>query len=153
MILLPVELLGCHFLLNGYRLELGLIALVRFFKEFGGTDDAITGIGGVVPSLDLYSLALKVLIYGEEVRNFLEHVRVDVGVVPDVGVARVVFADCENLFVEGALVEHLEEADRTNFVDASGEGGMRDEDQDVQGITVVAEGRGYEAVVAGVVHG
>jgi hypothetical protein len=36
---------------------------------------------------------------------------VDVGVVPDVGVVGVVFADGKDLFVEDALVEHFEEAD------------------------------------------
>jgi len=126
---------------------------MRLFKELGCADDAIAGICSVVPTLDLYALALEVLIYGEEVGDLLEHVGVDVGVVPDVGVAWVVLADGEDFLVEGALVEHFEEPDRAHFVDAAREGGMGNEHQHVEWIAVVAQSRGYEAVVAWIVHG
>ena len=76
-----------------------------------------------MPTLNFYSLALEVLIYGEKVRDFLEHVRVDVGVVPDVGVARIVLTDRQDLFVERALVEHFEEANGPDFLHASREAG------------------------------
>jgi len=141
-------------LFEGDRLGLGIFALLLFvFEELGCADDAIARIGGVVPTLDLNPLALEILIDGEEVGDFFEHVGVDIGVVPDVGVAGVVFADGEHLFVEGALVEHFEEADGAHLVYASGEGGVGNEYQHVEWIAVVAEGGRDEAVVTGVVNG
>jgi hypothetical protein len=80
-------------------------------------------------------------------------VGVNVGVVPDVIVAGVIFADGEDFFVEDTLVEHLEKADGADFLDASGKAGARDKDEHIEGVAVVAEGGGNEAVVAGVVDG
>ena len=51
------------------------------------------------------------------------------------------------------LVEHLEDADGTDLHDAAGEAGSVDEDEDVEGVAVVGEGAGDEAVVAGIVDG
>jgi len=146
-------LLGREFLLDRNRLHLGVVAFVRFFEEFGGANNAIAGISGIVPGFNLYALAFKVLIYREEMCDFLEHVRVDVGVVPDICVARIVLADGEDFLIESALVKHLEEADGADFVNAAGECGVRDKNKDVEGVTVVAQSRRYEAVVAGIVNG
>ena len=55
------------------------------------------------------------------------------------------------LFVSEALVEHLKHADGANLHDAAGEAGGVDEDEDVEGVAIVGEGGGDEAVVAGVV--
>ncbi len=87
----------------------------------------------------------------EEVGDLLEHVGIDLGEVPDVLVAGVAFADGQDLFVAEALVEHLKHADGANLHDAAGEAGGVDEDEDVEGVAIVGEGGGDEAVVAGVV--
>jgi len=115
--------------------------------------DLIAGEGGVAPAFDLDALAFEVLVDGEEVGDLLEHVGVDLGEVPDVLVARVPLADAEDFFVAEALVEHLEEADGADLHDAAGEAGGVDQDETVEGVAVVAEGAGDEAVVAGVVDG
>ena len=85
--------------------------------------------------------------------DLAEHVRIDLGEVPDVLVARVAFADAKDLLVAEALVEHLEDTDGANLHDATGEAGGVDENEAVEGVAVVAEGAGDEAVVAGVVDG
>ncbi len=78
---------------------------------------------------------------------------VDLGEVPDVFVAGVVLANAEDLLVAEALVEHFEDADGTDLHDTAGEAGGVDEDEAVEGVAVVGEGAGDEAVVAGVVDG
>jgi hypothetical protein len=118
-----------------------------------GFGDLGAGKGGVAPALDFDALAFEVLVDGEEVGDLAEHVGVDLGEVPDVLVARIVFADAEDLLVAEALVEHLENADGTYLHDAAGEAGSVDEDEDVEGVAVVGEGAGDEAVVAGIVDG
>ena len=85
--------------------------------------------------------------------DLLEHVGVDLGEVPDVFVAGVVLADAEHLLVAEALVEHLEDTDGANLHDATGEAGGVDENEAVEGVAVVTEGAGDEAVVAGIVDG
>ena len=118
-----------------------------------GFEDLVAGEGGVAPAFDFDALAFEVLVDGEEVGDLLEHVGVDLGEVPDVFVAGVALADAENLLVAEALVEHLEDADGADLHDAAGEAGGVDEDEAVEGVAVVAEGAGDEAVVAGVVDG
>ena len=85
--------------------------------------------------------------------DLLEHVGIDLGEVPDVLVAGVVLADAEDFFVAEALVEHLEDSDGADLHDAAGEAGSVDQDEAVEGVAVVTEGAGNEAVVAGVVDG
>jgi hypothetical protein len=87
------------------------------------------------------------------VGDLAKHVGVDLGEVPDVFVARVVFADAEDLFVAESLVEHLQNADWTYLHDATGETGSVNEDEDVERIAVVGEGAGDEAIVTGIVDG
>lgn len=118
-----------------------------------GFEDLVAGEGGVAPAFDFDALAFEVLVDGEEVGDLLEHVGVDLGEIPDILVARVVLADAEDLLVAEALVEHLEDTDGADLHDAAGEAGSVDEDEAVEGIAVVAEGAGDEAVVAGVVDG
>ena len=68
--------------------------------------------------------------------------------VPDIGVAGVVLADGEDFFVEDALVEHFEQADGADLLDAAGEGGAGNEDEHVEGVAVVGEGEAGAAVAA-----
>lgn len=139
---------GCGLLVgNRLGLRVGLVI-----------DEALLGFehlaaceGGIAPAFDFDALAFEVFIDGEKVGDLLEHVGIDLGEVPDVLVARVALADAEDFLVAEALIEHFEESDGTDFHNASGEAGGVDEDQAVEGIAVVAEGAGDEAVVAGVV--
>ncbi len=80
---------------------------------------AIARIGRVVPPLHLHALALQILVDREEVRDLLQHVRVDVGVVPHIRIARIVFAHRQHLLVQHALVQHLKQANRTHLLHAS----------------------------------
>ena len=97
--------------------------------------------------------AFEILVDGEEVGDLAEHVGVDLGEVPDVLVARVVFADAEDFLVAEALVKHLKHADGADLHDAAGKAGGVDEDEAVDGVAVVGEGAGDEAVVAWIVDG
>jgi hypothetical protein len=140
---------GFRFLWNGLRFGVGLVVdeVLLSVRDFSA------GKGGVAPALDFDALAFEVLIDGEEVGDLAEHVGVDFGEVPDVLVARVVFADAEDLLVSEALVEHLQNADGADLHDAAGKAGSVDEDKDVEGVAVVGEGAGDEAVVSGIVDG
>src|SRR3982074_3497529 len=115
---------GFCFLWNGLRFGVGLVVdeVLLGFGDLGASK------GGVTPALDLDTLAFEVLVDGEEVGDLPEHVGIDLGEVPDVFVARVVFADAEDLLVTEALVEHFENADGTDLHDATGKAGSVDED-------------------------
>jgi hypothetical protein len=80
-------------------------------------------------------------------------VRIDLGEVPDVFVARVVLADAEDFLIGQALVEHFQNADGTDLHDAAGKAGSIDEDEDVERVAVVGEGAGDKAVISGIVDG
>jgi hypothetical protein len=153
--------------MTGLRPPVGRdLARLRFFRDWLGNgvdlvveeallgfEDLVASKGGVAPALDFDTLAFEVLVDGEEVGDLLEHMRVDLGEVPDVLVAGVVLSDAENLLIAEALVEHLENTDGPDLHDAAGEAGSVDEDEAVEGVAVVAEGAGDEAIVAGVVDG
>jgi hypothetical protein len=138
-------------LLFGNRFGDGVDLVVE--EALLGFEDLVAGEGGVAPAFDFDTLAFEVFVDGEEVGDLLEHVGVDLGEVPDVLVAGVVLSDAENLLVAEALVEHLEDADGADLHDATGEAGSVDEHEAIEGIAVVAEGAGDEAVVAGIVDG
>ena len=124
-----------------------------FEEALLGFENLVAGEGGVAPTLDFDTLAFEVLVDGEEVSDLAEHVGVDLGEVPDVLVARIVLPDAEDLLVAEALVEHLEDAYGAHLHDAAGEAGGVDEDEAVEGVAVVAESAGDEAVVTGIVDG
>ena len=127
--------------------------LLVLFELLHGVDHAVAGVSGVAPALDLDPLAFQILVDREEVGDLLEHVGVDVGVVPDVGKTGIVVAYGQNLFVEYALIEHLQQADGTDFLQAAGKAGAGHHDEHVQRIAVVAQRGGDKAVIARVVHG
>jgi hypothetical protein len=133
------------------RLGLG----VRFVVDevLLGFHDLGPGEGGVAPSFDFNALSFEVLVDGEEMGDLTEHVRIDLGEVPNVLVSGVAFAYTEDLLVTETLVEHLEHADGADLHDASGETGGIDEDEAVDRIAVVGQGAWDKAVVAGVVDG
>jgi hypothetical protein len=140
---------GFCFLWNWLRFGVRLVVyeVLLGFGDFGA------GKGGIAPALDFDALAFEILVDGEEVGDLAEHVGVDLGEVPDVFVARVVFAYAEDLLVAEALVEHLQHADGTDLHHAAGEAGSVDEDEDVEGVAVVGEGAGDETIVARIVNG
>jgi len=134
---------------DGFRLGVGFVVdeVLLGFENFVACE------GGVTPAFDFDSLALKVLINGEEVGDLAEHVGIDLGEVPDVLVSGIPFANAENLLITKALVKHFKNADGANLHDAAGEAGGIDEDEAIDGVTVVGEGAGDEAIVAGIVDG
>jgi len=134
---------------NGLRFGVGLVVdeVLLGFGDLGASK------GGMTPALNFEALSVEVLVDGEEVGDLSEHVGIDLGEVPDVLVARVVFADAEDLLVAEALVEHLENADGTDLHDAAGKAGSVDEDENVEGVAVVGQGTGDETVVSGIVDG
>ena len=133
---------------NGLWFRVGFVldkALLRF-------EDLAASEGCVAPALNFDALAFEVLVDGEEVGDLLEHVRIDLGEVPDILVARIVFADGEHLFVGEALVEHLEHANGTDFHHAAGEAGCVDQHETVQRVAIRGEGAGDKTVVARIVN-
>ena len=122
-------------------------------KVLLGFENLGSGVRCVAPAFDFDTLAFEVFVDREEMRDLPKHVRVDLGEVPDVFIARIAFADAEDFFVGQALVEHLKEADGANLHDATREAGRVDEDETVERVAVGGEGAGDEAVVAGVVDG
>jgi hypothetical protein len=141
----PQELLGG----DGLGLGVGLVV----DKALPGLFDLDAGEGGVAPAANFDALALEILVDSEEVGDLAQHVGVDLGDVLHILVAGIALADAENLLVSEALVEHLENADGADLHDAAGEAGRVDQDEAVERVAVVAEGRGDKAVVAGVVDG
>jgi hypothetical protein len=109
-------------------------------------------VRGILPPFDLHALALKVLIDGEKVSNFLQHVRINLGIVPDVAVTRIVLAYGEDLLVENPLVEHLKQADGAHLHHAAGKTRCIHQYQHIERVAIIAQGRWHKAVVAGVVH-
>ena len=107
-------------------------------KLLGGDDNAVAGIGRITPTLHLHPLALQILVDREKVRDLLQHVRIDIGVVPDVCEAGIVFPYCQDLFVEDALVQHLQQTDGADLLDAARKAGTRHQHQHVQRVAVVA---------------
>jgi hypothetical protein len=80
-------------------------------------------------------------------------VGVNLGEVPDVFIARIVLADTQDFLVAQTLVEHFQDADRTNFHDTAGKAGSVYEDEDVEGVAVIGEGAGDKAIVSRIVDG
>ena len=136
----------CHLLLQRDGLRLAVL------KQLCRPHHPVARIRRIVPALDLHPLAFKILIDGEEVRNLLQHVRIDIGVVPHIGVARIVLAHRQHFLVQHALVQHLQQPDRPHFLHASGKARPRHQHQHVQRIAVVAQRGGNESIVSRIVH-
>ena len=111
------------------------------------------GSGGIAPAFYFDALAFEVFVDGEEVGDLLKHVGIDFGKAGDIVIPRIVFAYAENLLVGNALVEHLKDADGAYLHDAAGEAGSIDENEDVEGVTIVGQSAGDKAVVAWIVNG
>lgn len=141
-----VGLLG--FVGDGLRLWVGFVV----DEVLLGFEDLVAGERGIAPTFDFDALAFKVFVDGKEMGNLPEHVGIDLGEVPDIFVAGVVFAHTEDLLVAEALVEHFQHTDGADLHDAAGKAGRVDEDETVDGVAVVGEGAGDEAVVAGIVN-
>ena len=99
----------------------------------------VAGIGRVVPASDLHPLALQILVNREKVCDLLQHVRIDIRVIPHVVEARVVLAHRQHFFVQYALVQHLQQPNRPNFLHAAGKTRPRHQNQHVQRVAVVAQ--------------
>ena len=94
-----------------YRNGLALFFLelhLSVFKCFGCTNHAVARVSSIVPALDFHPFALKILVNREKMGDFFQHMGINVGVVPDVRIARIVFPDGEHFFIQSALIEHFE---------------------------------------------
>ena len=94
------------------------------------------GPGGALDRLP----GLEVLVDGEEVLDLHEGHAADIVKVEEVGTTGVVSGDAQHLVVATHLVLHLEHGQCAALDEAAGEGGLREEDQGVQRIAVLAEG-------------
>ena len=93
------------------------------------------------------------LIYLEEVHHFLENV---LGQLVDVVigvVGGILEGDGDDLLVEGAAVDHLDDPDGIAVHEGHGIDGLVAEDEDVQGVAVVCERARDEPVVGGIDRG
>jgi hypothetical protein len=57
--------------------RLNLLFFFIVYKVLRRTQDPVAGIGSIMPSADLHAFAFQVFVDGKEVRNLLEHVRID----------------------------------------------------------------------------
>ena len=105
-----------------------------------------------MPAVDFHSLAFKVFVNREEVRDLLQHVRIDLRIVPHVRISRIILADGQHLLIENTLVEHLHQADRPHLHHAAWKAGRIHQHQHVERIAVVAQCRRNESIVSRVVH-
>ena len=64
-----------------------LFEAIHSFQHFGAR------VGRVMPPFDFHPLALKILVNGEKMRHFLEHVGINLRIIPHIGVARIILAD------------------------------------------------------------
>src|ERR1035437_2952259 len=90
-------------------------------KLLGGNNNAVASIRGITPALHLHALAFEIFVDGKKECDLFQHVGINIGVIPDIGEARVVLSDCEHLLVENALVQHLEQPDGAHFLHTTGE--------------------------------
>ena len=77
--------------------------------------------------------------------------RVNIRVVPHIVIAGIVFPHRQHLFVQDALVQHLQQADGAHLLHAAGKARPRHQHQHVQRVAVVAQRGRNKAVIAGVV--
>ena len=91
-----------------------------------------------MPSFDLYALAFQIFIDRKEMGNLLQHVRIDIGVVPNIRIPRIVLSHRQHLLVQYALVHHVQQADGPHLLHASWKTRARHQHQHVQRIAVVA---------------
>jgi len=95
----------------------------------------------------------QILIYGEEVGHFIQEVLWDMGDLFIVSVERIGGRDSQNLVVWFLTIQHPEESNGAGLDDAARKTGLSNHDQDIEGVTVLSEGLGYKAIVAGVMDG
>ena len=95
-----------------------LLLRLAFLELLDRVHQAIPRIRRIVPALHLHPLAFQILVDREEVRNLLQHVRIDIRIVPDVGETRIVLAHGQHLFVKRSLVHHLQQANGPHLLHA-----------------------------------
>ena len=99
------------------------------------------------PAFDLHLLPLEVLVDGEEVRDLVLQLLVDVLERFELVPVRIRARDCQHLVVDALVVLHPEERDRLDLDHAAGEGGFRHADHHVERIPVERQRVRDEAVV------
>src|SRR5829696_2872813 len=118
----------------------------------GLVEDDVADVG-VAPAEGFDRLVLELLVDAEEVLDLAQQVRGDlldpVDVVP-VGVGQ---GDDQQLLVGALVVGHVEHTDDPGLDLTAREGGLAQQDHGVQGVAVLGQGAGHEAVVGRVVDG
>ncbi len=71
----------------------------------------------------------------------------------DLVVAGITRGDGDDLLIRLLAINHVQETDGADFDETTGETGLGDEGEDVEGVAVLGESAGDEAIVAGVVDG
>ncbi len=114
--------------------------------------DHLVGILRIPPAVDLHFFIFQVLVRGEELRDFLQLVRMDLLIAVDVEVPGIRAAHGQNLFVTFAVVDHFHQTDHTHLLQAPWKARLINKHQHIQGIVVVPQRRRQEAVVPRVMH-
>lgn len=104
------------------------------------------------PAFDFGPLAFEFLVNGEEMFNFTQNVRCEIGMIFYFGVCRACFGNGEDFFIRNALVDHFQDADRTGFDKTARERRVGDENNYVERVSVRAQGAGNETVFARVMN-
>ncbi len=126
---------------------------MEFEVALAAFGDGFAGFAGAAPAFHGGDFAFEFLVDGEEVFHLAADVGEDLVHGVDLVVAGVAGGDGEDFLVFLVGVDHVEDADGADFDEDAGEAGLLDEDEAVEGIVVVGEGAGDEAVVAGVMEG
>src|SRR3954465_10004680 len=117
----------------------------------GFVDDAGRDIA-LLPTEDLYSTALEVLVDMEEVLHLLQIMLGEVSDVEVFVVVGVVAGHRENFVVGLAAIQHLEHAQRSTVDLASGERRLIYMDEYVQRIAIFVKRSGNKPVITRIVH-
>ncbi len=115
--------------------------------------DSAACFAGPFPTFDLSLDSLQFFVDGEEVLNFAPGMREHLIDGVNALKARIAVGYGEDLLIALGVIEHLQHADRPCFHHAAGKARLVYQDDDVEGIAILGERTGDEAVVAGVVKG
>ena len=130
-----------------------LLLFFFFFSEaILGLADALMRFVDIEPPFYGSPFVFEVLVLFEEVLDLILEVVIDTAHVGDIFEAWIFSRDSENLPVSAFFIFHVEDTNRSDFEDAAGEGGLADEDEHVEVVTIIGAGMRDEAVVGGVEH-
>lgn len=131
----------------------GLLCREAFvFESFLAFADDLLGMGGLTPAADFGAFAFELFVDSEEMLNFAKDVRGEVSMIVDLGVGGAANRNGQHLFVGYLLIQHFQNANGPGLDQATSEGGLKNQHEDVQGISVRRQCAGNETVIAGVMN-